>query len=36
MQTILVYIALILALGFLIKKFFFNKKKTDCNTDCDC
>ena len=37
MQEILVYIALVLALVFLIKKFFFgNKKKTGCNTDCDC
>jgi len=37
MQDILVYIALGLALGFLVKKYFFKtKKKGTCNTDCDC
>ncbi len=36
MQEVLVYIALALALFFLIKKFFFTKKKKGCNTDCDC
>ncbi|MDY7395746.1 FeoB-associated Cys-rich membrane protein [Aureibaculum sp. 2210JD6-5] len=36
-QSILVYIALGLALFFLIKKFFFkSKKNTGCNTDCGC
>jgi len=37
MQDILVYIALGLAIGFLVKKYFFkSKKKGNCNTDCDC
>ncbi|HHC78956.1 MAG TPA: FeoB-associated Cys-rich membrane protein [Flavobacteriia bacterium] len=36
MQEILVYIALLLAVFFLIKKFFFTKKKTNCDTDCKC
>ncbi len=35
MQDILVYIALGLAIGFLVKKYFFkSKKKGDCNTNC--
>jgi hypothetical protein len=37
MQEILVYIALGIAIGFLIKKYFFkSKKKGNCNTNCDC
>jgi len=36
MQNILVYIALGLAIAFLIWKYFFSKKKGSCNTDCDC
>ncbi|HBK71157.1 MAG TPA: FeoB-associated Cys-rich membrane protein [Flavobacteriaceae bacterium] len=36
-QIILVYVALALALLFLIKKFFIkNKKKSSCSKDCDC
>jgi len=36
MQDILVYIALGLAIGFLIKKYFFkSKSKGGCGTDCD-
>ena len=36
MQEILVYIALGLALGFLVKKYFFKtKKKGDCDSGCD-
>lgn len=35
MQQILVYIALGLAIGFLIKKFFLkSKKKKNCHTNC--
>lgn len=35
MQDILVYIALGLAIGFLVKKYFFkSKKKGNCNTNC--
>jgi len=37
MQDILVYIALGLAIGFLVKKFFFkSKNKNNCNTNCSC
>lgn len=38
MQEILVYIALALAVLFLIKKFFFKPKKKNgvCDTDCKC
>ena len=38
-QEIIAFSALAIALGFLIKKFFFNKKKSggDCgNGDCGC
>ncbi|MGC4041035.1 MAG: FeoB-associated Cys-rich membrane protein [Flavobacterium sp.] len=37
-QELLVYIALAIALGFLIRKFFWKKKsKKDCgNGDCGC
>jgi len=35
MQDYLVYIALGLAVAFLIKKYFFkSKKKGDCDPDC--
>lgn len=39
MQEILVYITLAIAVGFLIKKFFWkkkDKKSTPCNDDCAC
>ena len=37
MQDLLVYIALLLALVFLGRKYLFGKKsKGDCDTDCDC
>jgi hypothetical protein len=37
MQEILVYIALALAIFFLIRHFFFKpKKKSGCDTDCNC
>ncbi|MBB1193049.1 FeoB-associated Cys-rich membrane protein [Flavobacterium sp. SOK18b] len=38
-QEILAFCALAVALGFLIKKFFFKKKKSDKNCgsgDCGC
>jgi hypothetical protein len=37
-QEILSFIALGIALGFLCKKFFFKKKKSDknCGDDCNC
>ena len=35
MQDILTYIALALAIGFLVKTYFFkSKKKNDCSTGC--
>ena len=36
MQDVLVYIALGLAIGFLIKRYFFKskKKKGSCGTGC--
>lgn len=38
MQETLVYIAVIIALLFLVKKYFFKSKKKngDCDTDCKC
>ncbi len=37
MQDILTYIALGLAIGFLVKKYFFkSKKKGKCDSDCGC
>jgi hypothetical protein len=36
MQEYLVYIALGLAIGFLIRKYFFAKKKGNCDSNCDC
>lgn len=38
-QEIIAFIALVIALAFLIKKFFLKKKKSDKNCgsdDCDC
>ena len=37
-QNILTYITLGIAVVFLVKKFFFEKKKTDknCGEDCNC
>ncbi|WP_208111790.1 FeoB-associated Cys-rich membrane protein [Sunxiuqinia elliptica] len=39
LQDILAYLAVITAVIFLIRKFFFNKKKSDSGcggTDCGC
>lgn len=39
LQEILVYIALFIAIGFLIKKFFWKKrtkKAKPCSDDCAC
>jgi len=38
MQQILVYIAVGMAIFFLLRKFIFKpkKKKGDCDTDCNC
>ncbi len=37
MQEILTYIALALALGFLVKKYIIKtKKKGNCDDDCGC
>jgi len=37
-QEILVYLTLTIAVVFLVRKFFFKKKKTDknCGDDCGC
>lgn len=37
-QEILSYLILGIAVVFLVKKFFFKKKKTDnnCGEDCNC
>ncbi|WP_374540792.1 FeoB-associated Cys-rich membrane protein [Flavobacterium sp.] len=37
-QDILVYTTLVIAVGFLIKKFFFKKKSSgkNCGENCDC
>lgn len=37
-QEVLVGLALVIAVGFLVKKFFFKKKKSgDCGEDnCGC
>lgn len=37
-QEILVYVGVLLALAFLIRKFFYKPKKKDgnCDTDCNC
>jgi hypothetical protein len=38
MQEILTYICLALAVGFLVRKFFWKKKanKKGCGDDCGC
>lgn len=39
MQEILVYITLVIAVGFLFKKFFWKKKSkgsSPCDSDNDC
>ncbi|MDX1828473.1 MAG: FeoB-associated Cys-rich membrane protein [Lutibacter sp.] len=37
MQEILTYIVLVIAVAFLIRKFFFKpKKKGNCGPDCNC
>ena len=37
MQEIITYIAVVLAVAFLVKKFVFKTKKSkNCNTDCNC
>ncbi|MCH3881520.1 FeoB-associated Cys-rich membrane protein [Tenacibaculum sp. K20-16] len=37
MQEVLMYITVILAIAFLVKKFFFKPKdKKGCSTDCGC
>jgi len=37
MQETLTYIALGLALGFLVKKYFFKEKSNqNCDKDCGC
>ncbi|WP_089377987.1 FeoB-associated Cys-rich membrane protein [Lutibacter flavus] len=37
MQQFLVYLTVILAIGFLVKKYFFKtKKKGNCSSDCGC
>ncbi|MCL9803967.1 FeoB-associated Cys-rich membrane protein [Flavobacterium amniphilum] len=36
-QEIIAFSLLFVAVGFLIKKFFFKKKKDkNCDTDCGC
>ena len=35
MQEILVYIALFIAIFFLVRKYFFKSKTKGCDTDCD-
>ncbi|TRX23646.1 FeoB-associated Cys-rich membrane protein [Flavobacterium franklandianum] len=37
-QEILTYVTLVIAVVFLVRKFFFKKKKTDknCGEDCNC
>ncbi len=38
-QQILVYISLFIAVGFLVKKFFWKKaakKSKSCGDDCNC
>ena len=37
-QEILVYVGLLLAVVFLVRKFFYNPKKKggNCDTDCNC
>ena len=37
-QEILVYVGVLLALVFLVRKFFYKPKKKEgnCDTDCNC
>ncbi|MBA3665400.1 MAG: FeoB-associated Cys-rich membrane protein [Bacteroidetes bacterium] len=35
-QNVIIYVVLGLALAYLTYKFFWRKKKTGCNNDCDC
>jgi hypothetical protein len=37
-QEILVYVGLIFAVVFLVRKFFYmpKKKQGNCDTDCNC
>lgn len=35
-QDIIAYTLVIAATAFLIKKFFFKKKKAGCGDDCGC
>ncbi len=37
MQEVITYIVVVLAVVFLVKKFFFKTKKDGhCSTDCNC
>jgi len=37
MQEIIVYIIVVLAVAFLVKKFFFkSKNKKNCDSGCGC
>jgi len=38
LQDILTYLTLAIAVAFLVRKFFFKKKKNDknCGDDCNC
>ncbi|MGV3697617.1 FeoB-associated Cys-rich membrane protein [Flavobacterium sp.] len=35
-QEALVYLTVAVALAFLIRKFFWKKKKKNCDDDCGC
>ena len=35
MQEVLVYITLVLSIGYIIKKYFFKSKSKGCDTGCD-
>lgn len=35
-QEIIAIGLLVVAVGFLVKKFFFKKKKDGCGPDCGC
>jgi hypothetical protein len=37
MQEVIVYLLVVLAVSFLVKKYALpSKKKNNCNTGCDC
>nr|WP_243743937.1 FeoB-associated Cys-rich membrane protein [Tenacibaculum caenipelagi] len=36
MQEIITYVVVCGAVIFLVKKFFFNTKKSNCDTNCNC